>query len=158
MTFFLTVGFLGTTLWLIARYRLAIADAFYRLPVSPRWAAVIAAAVFSIIEEASINLASGTLPVLLGTVPPLVLFTVVFGTLGRRCRARTIRYPLLALMLFGVLFEATVGGHRHAFQHPESAGVLIVGVGLAAMTYAYTAMVGLTMLIEHRTPRTTLSG
>jgi hypothetical protein len=150
MVFLITFGFLVITLGLIAKYRSQLADFFFKLPVPPTGAAIIAALVFSVIEEASINIASGTVHVLVGTVPPLVFFVFAFGKLGQIFHAKTIRYPLIALMFFGIFFEAFAGGSSERFQNPDSAGILVFGVVFCAITYAYTSIVGLTVMIERK--------
>ena len=93
MSFFLTVGFYVVTLWLIVRYRRELSRLFMKLPLSLTWVAFVAAILFSIIEEGVLNLASGTLFVLVATVPVLAIFVLVAGKLGRLFRARSIRYP-----------------------------------------------------------------
>lgn len=148
MSFFLVVSFYVVTLWLIVRYRRQLAKMFVRLLSSVTGSAFVAAIIFSIIEEGVLNLASGTLFVLIATVPVLAIFVLVVGKLGQLLRAKSIRYPLLGLLVVGTLFEVFLGGHRENFQDPESAGVLIFGILLTLLTYTYVSIVSLTILIE----------
>lgn len=154
MSFFLTVGFYIVTSWLIIRYRRSISRVFLRLPFSLTSTSVIAAIFFSIIEEGVLNLASGTLIVLVMTVPVLAVFVFVAGKLGRLFHAKSIRYPFVSLLSAGLLFEAFLGGHREGFQHPESEGVFIFGIVLTLITYAYVSLVSLTIMIEGESLKT----
>lgn len=148
MSFLVTLGFLVISLGLIFTYRSRLANLFLRIPAPPTVAALLAALVFSVIEEASINIASGTLYVLIGTVPPLVFFVFAFGKLGQIFRAKTIRLPLIALILFGTCFEIFAGGASESFLHPPSASMFVFGIVFCVITYAYTALVALTIMIE----------
>lgn len=148
MSFFLTVGFYIVTLWLIVRYRRNLSVHFLKLPFSISGTSFIAAIIFSIIEEGVLNLASGTLFVLVATVPVLAIFVFVAGKLGRLFHAKRIRYPFIGLLTAGLLFEAFLGGHREGFQNPESVGTLVFGIVLTLITYAYVSLVSLTIMIE----------
>lgn len=142
------VGFYAVTLWLIVRYRRELARLFMKLPFSKKVPAFVAAIFFSVIEEGVLNLASGTLIVLIATVPVLVIFVLIAGKLGRLFRAESIRYPLIGLLTAGLLFEVFLGGHRENFQHPDSLGIFIFGIALTLITYAYVSIVSLTVAIE----------
>lgn len=148
MSFFLVVGFYVVTLWLMARHRHALARLFMRARFPPTGAALLAAITFSTIEEGVLNLTSGTLVVLVATVPVLTLFVFVVGKVGQWTGAKTIRYPLIGLVTTGLLFESFLGGHREGFQHPESLGTLVFGIALTLITYSYVSIVSLTIAIE----------
>lgn len=147
-SFFLTVGFYVVTLGLIIRYRRSLSRMFLRLPHSLTSISFITAILFSIVEEGVLNLASGTLFVLVATVPVLAIFVFVAGKIGRLFHAKSIKYPLIGLLSAGLLFEAFLGGHREGFQHPDSTGTLIFGIFLTIVTYAYVSLVSLTIAIE----------
>ena len=148
MSFFLVVGFYAVTLWLIARYRRRLSRLFMRLPLPVMGAAFVAGIFFSIIEEGVLNLPSGTLVVLIVTVPVLAIFVFVAGKLGQLFHAKSIRYPFIGLLAAGLLFEAFLGGHSEGFQHPDSLGTLVFGIVLTFVTYAYVSLVSLTIAIE----------
>ena len=119
-----------------------------KLPLPLTGAAFVAAIFFSIIEEGVLNLVSGNLFVLVVTVPVLAIFVLVAGRLGRLLHAKSIRYPLIGLLVAGLLFEASLGGHSKGFQHPDSVGILVFGIFLTFLTYAYVSIVSLTIAIE----------
>ncbi len=148
MSFLLVISFYIVTLWLIVRYRRELSRLFMKLPFPLTGTAFVAAIFFSIIEEGVLNLASGTLIVLVATVPVLAILVLTAGMLGRMFHAKRIQYPLIGLLTAGLLFEAFWGGHRQGFQHPDSLGTLVFGIALTFITYAYISIVSLTILIE----------
>lgn len=148
MSFFLTIGAYLVSFGAILRYRRRVADWFLRSFKTRVGAALSAAVVFSVLEEGILNAASGSLIVLVATVPVLVVFVFVVGKLGQLFGAHGITWPLITLMLAGLLFEATVGGAREGFQHPTSPGMLLFALALTFFTYAYCGLIALTIMNE----------
>lgn len=147
MSFFLTITAYLVSFAAIVRYRERLGSWFMRKFRTRTRAALGAAFVFSLFEEGIINASSGTLHVLVATVPVLMVFVFSVGKLGQFFAARRITWPLVMLMVAGLVFEATVGGAHEGFQHPESPAILIFAIALTLLTYAYCGLVALTIMI-----------
>ena len=148
MPFLIVVTAMSTAFVLTAVHRRRLARLLLRMPFSKTPVAFMAAVLFAAIEEAAINVASGTLIVLIATVPVLAIETLIFGKVFQWFRVRRLRYPLVAFVIFGILFEWTVGGASESFQSLPLGPLLLFGIAWAGLTYAFIAVVPFTILLE----------
>jgi hypothetical protein len=142
MPFLIVVTTMSTAFVLTAVHRARLAKLFLRMPLSKTPIAFMAAVLFAAIEEAAINVESGTLVVLLATVPVLAIETLIFGKVFQWFRVRRLRYPL------GILFEWTVGGSSESFQSLPLGPLLLFGIAWTVLSYAFIAIVPFTILLK----------
>jgi hypothetical protein len=148
MPFLIVVTTMSTAFVLTAVHRARLAKLFLRMPLSKTPIAFMAAVLFAAIEEAAINVESGTLVVLLATVPVLAIETLIFGKVFQWFRVRRLRYPLVAFVIFGILFEWTVGGSSESFQSLPLGPLLLFGIAWTVLSYAFIAIVPFTILLK----------
>tara|TARA_Y100000310_G_scaffold341966_1_gene443112 strand:+ start:2407 stop:2865 length:459 start_codon:yes stop_codon:yes gene_type:complete len=146
--FFLDILILSLTFILIIKYREKIAKLFKKIPLSKFPVYLISSIPFMIFEE-NINCAPSGCVLIPWTIPFLLLFVLVLGLIVRRLKPKSLKYPLIGFLIFGILWEVLIGGLRNQLTiiGPALYSFMIFWV---ALSYAYIVIVPLTILLNQK--------